>query len=312
MKSETSERVLMVDKRFRVLAIALVLNGIVAFSKIVVGIATGLLMITADGVHSLGDAASNVIGMVSLHYARRSPDEKYPYGYAKFETIAAFGVGFLLLFAVREILERMYARFIDSHAVGIGGWIFVVMAATLIINMWVVRYETKRGKELASDFLLIDAAETKSDIFISLVVLAGLGIMKLGFWFVDVALAALIVVFILRSFWQNLKKTFHVLADAAVVPELEIMRVAESVPGVQFCHAARSRGRPDAFFIDAHIGVFHNTSVEEAHDIISHRVKLALQKHFDKDKVQCVTIHIEPDHEAARTRRQSVFKEGDY
>lgn len=308
--SEKSERVELVDKRFNVLVIALVLNGIAAFSKIIIGIATGILMITADGVHSLGDMLSNIVCMMSLRYSRRSPDEKYPYGYAKFETIAAFGGCFLLLVGVFEIAERLYHRIAHADAIEFQWWIVSVMAALMIISAWVVWYETKRGKELLGDSLIVDAAETKNDVLVTAGVLVGLFAVKFGYQWVDVLFTLIIMVSILISFWQNLKRTFNVLADASVVPELEIMRVAESVPGVQFCHAARSRGRPDAFFIDVHIGVLYRMSVEEAHDVISHRVKLALKKHFKN--VQCVTIHIEPDHEAARTRSRSVFKKKDY
>lgn len=308
--SETSERVRLVDKRFRVLLIALIVNGIAAFSKIIIGTTTGILMIAADGVHSLGDILSNIVCMVSLRYARRDADAKYPYGYAKFETIAAFGGCFLLLVGVFEITERLYYRIAHTDVIEFKWWIVGVMAMLMMMSSWVVWYETKRGKKLLGDSLIVDAAETRNDVLFMAGVLVGLFAIKFGYRWADPLFTAMITVIILISFWKNLKRTFHVLADASVVPELEIMRIAESVPGVQFCHAARSRGRPDAVFIDVHIGVLPRITVEEAHDVISHRVKLELQDHFKN--VQCVTIHIEPDNEAARTRSQSVFKEGDY
>ncbi|MCS7072817.1 MAG: cation transporter, partial [Anaerolinea sp.] len=58
----------------RVLVIVLVLNWLVAGSKIILGLLTGALSITADGFHSLMDGSSNVIALVALRVAARPPD----------------------------------------------------------------------------------------------------------------------------------------------------------------------------------------------------------------------------------------------
>src|SRR6187399_606652 len=72
----------------RVLAITLVLNLIVAASKILIGLVSGALAITADGFNSLIDAFSNVVALVANRLAERPPDADHPYGHRRFETIA--------------------------------------------------------------------------------------------------------------------------------------------------------------------------------------------------------------------------------
>src|SRR6185436_14159192 len=77
----------------RALVTTLVLNLIVAVSKIVIGLASGALAITADGFNSLIDAISNVIALVAHRLAERPPDADHPYGHGRYETIAALAIG---------------------------------------------------------------------------------------------------------------------------------------------------------------------------------------------------------------------------
>ena len=73
----------------RVLLQVFFLNLGVAVAKITFGYASGAISILSDGFHSLTDAASNLVGMVGVHAARRPPDEDHPYGHRKYETVAA-------------------------------------------------------------------------------------------------------------------------------------------------------------------------------------------------------------------------------
>jgi len=73
----------------QVLLITLVLNLLVAFSKIGIGTLTGALAILADGFHSLVDGSSNVVALVANRLAARPPDADHPYGHRRYETVAA-------------------------------------------------------------------------------------------------------------------------------------------------------------------------------------------------------------------------------
>ncbi len=90
----------------RVLVRVLLLNLGVALAKIAFGYASGAISMLSDGFHSLTDAASNVVGLVGVHAAKRPPDEDHPYGHRKYETVAAAAVTVFLLLAVIEILRQ--------------------------------------------------------------------------------------------------------------------------------------------------------------------------------------------------------------
>src|SRR4030042_7081774 len=87
----------------RILLLILVLNWLVAFAKVIYGLMTRCASMTADGVHSFGDGASNIIGIVGIWAASKPEDEDHPYGHKKFETIATLGIAIILFLAAFNI-----------------------------------------------------------------------------------------------------------------------------------------------------------------------------------------------------------------
>ena len=77
----------------RVLVVIMLLNLAVAAAKFFYGSVTGSVSMRADGIASVFDAASNVIGIAGMLIAARPADTDHPYGHAKFETYASAVIG---------------------------------------------------------------------------------------------------------------------------------------------------------------------------------------------------------------------------
>src|SRR5262245_46448906 len=86
------------------------LNLAVAIAKLAYGWKSGAIAMTADGIHSLLDASSNVVGLAGLSVARRPPDANHPYGHRKYETFAALGVAVMLFAGCQEVVQTVIAR----------------------------------------------------------------------------------------------------------------------------------------------------------------------------------------------------------
>ena len=95
----------------RVLWAVLIANLTITAVKIFLGAITGSLAVVADGFHSLVNSSSNLIGLAAIRLAGRPADERYPYGYQRFETIGALGIGGLLLVAAWEIVKSVFEGF---------------------------------------------------------------------------------------------------------------------------------------------------------------------------------------------------------
>ena len=269
----------------------LFLNLAVAIVKIVLGSFTGAVSILSDGFHSLTDAASNVVALVGVSAASRPPDENHPYGHRKYETIASLGILVFLGAVLLQVLSAAYDRLVNGgiprvFPEGIG-----VMSATLVVNLFVVRYELREGVRLKSEVLRADAKHTRSDVLTSVAVLAALIGVWLGYPLLDPLAAILVSAFIGYAGWQIAQDASRILSDEIVIAEEDVRAVVRSVPAVLGCHRIRTRGSADHIFMDLHIWLDGKTPLESAHST-SHVVKDRLMTRFPH--VADVVIHIEP------------------
>ena len=280
------------DLLARVLVRVLALNVLVAGAKLAFGYLSGSVSIVSDGFHSLSDATSNVMGLVGLRAARKPPDANHPYGHRKFETLAAAGIFIFLLLAVVEVVESAFGRLRSGVGeIHLTPASFIVMLVTLAINVLVVRYESKKGKELASELLLADAAHTQSDVLTSCAVLASLGGVALGYPQSDAVGALVVAVFIARTGFEIARETTGILSDRMVMNGDDIRAVVMSEPGVVGCHHIRTRGSLDHTFLDLHVWFPADMPLSEAHRL-SHVVKDRLMARFPQ--IADAIIHIEP------------------
>jgi cation diffusion facilitator family transporter len=281
---------------YRVLLRVLVLNLVVAVAKLVLGYATGAVSVISDGFHSLTDAASNVMGLVGLRASRKPPDEDHPYGHRKYETLAAAGIFVFLLFVVMEVTRAAINRLYGGASPSVSAVSFVVMLLTLVINLWVVRYEGSEARRLTSELLLADALATRSDVLTSCAVIVSLVAVRLGYPVLDAVGGLVIAFFIARTGWEIGRNTSRVLSDRVVLAEDDIRRVVMTEPAVMGCHHIRSRGSADHTFLDLHVWFQADMTLYEAHRL-SHVVKDKLMARYPQ--IADAIIHIEPPPSAA-------------
>lgn len=280
----------------RVLWVTLALNVLVSALKLGAGYFYGSIGMVADGFHSFFDASSNVVGLIGLGIAVLPPDRGHPYGHKKFETLAATGVAVLLFITCFEVLQRAYSQITGAVAateVTLAG--FGVMALSIAVNGFVTRYESKRGREYGSDFLLADSAHTKSDILASVSVIVGMAAVGLGFPLADPIAAVVIAALIGRVGYGIIRNSAEVLCDASVIEPDEVEALCMTVEGVFHCHHIRSRGREDEVMVDLRVHVDPMLTTAESHEI-AHRVEQKIKK-FMPGVVE-VVVHIEPERRA--------------
>ncbi len=275
----------------RILIVILFFNWLVAFSKLIYGLITRSAAMTADGVHSFADGASNIIGLVGIWAASKPVDEDHPYGHKKYETIATLGISVMLFLASFDIIKDSFSRFLHPVVPDVNIFSFSVMAATLLINVFVTKYEYKKGVALSSDILICDSMQTKSDIFVSIAVIVTLISTKLGLPILDTIVAFVVGILIAKAGFDILKKSSDVLCDKEAIEKGKIARVVSGLDGVKAIHKIRTRGREDDVHVDLHVTVNTSMHVDTAHEL-SHKISDTL-----KEKIPGITdviVHIEP------------------
>jgi cation diffusion facilitator family transporter len=275
----------------RVLVQIFVLNIIVAAAKLAYGYYSGSVSILSDGFHSLTDSCSNIAALVGVRVARKPPDDDHPYGHRKFETMAAGLIAAFLLLVIVEIVRGTIRRLRAGGAPEIGPEAFVLMVATLAVNLFVTWYERRQAERLGSEVLFADAMHTRSDVLTSIAVIGALVGTELGYPVLDPLAALLVVGFIARAGWEIAMSTSGILADRVVIAESDLRDLVMSVPGVIGCHHIRTRGAADHVFLDLHLWVRPDMRLDDAH-AKSHDVKDLLMARFPQ--IADAIIHIEP------------------
>src|SRR4051812_6871169 len=146
---------------------------------------SGAVSILSDGFHSLADASSNIVALVGVAAAQRPADQDHPYGHRKYETMASIGIVMFMLLVLSELTRNAIEHLRAPHSPTIVPLGIVMMLVTLVINIFVVRYESSAGRRLRSEVLNADARHTRSDVWTTLAVLVALVGVSLGYPILD-------------------------------------------------------------------------------------------------------------------------------
>jgi divalent metal cation (Fe/Co/Zn/Cd) transporter len=236
----------------------LVANAAVVAVKLTIGIRTGTLAVLGAALESGLDMLNNVMGILLVTLASQAPDDDHPYGHDKFETLGAIGiVGFLsitcfelLREGVQKLVHAEMPRQPTHSEIG-------VLAATVLVNIFVVWYERKRGRELQSAFLM----------------------------------AIIVALIIAWTGYGILRETIPILVDQRGVDPDDLRQRVAAVDGVRVVRSVRSRlTASGTLFAEVTIGVNDSMSVVDAHrlaDAVESRIAAAYG-------VAEVTVHVEP------------------
>ena len=273
----------------KILRIILILNLIVAAVKIFYGYQTNILSIMTDGYDSLFDGIANVVGIFAIIIASRPSNDQQQYGYSKVETFSAIVISILLFITGYGVLSEAIGRFYGIGTPNVSLESFIVLAATLAINIPVAVYEYRKGRELNSPVLISDSKHTITDVFITIAVLVGLIFMKMGLTLVDPILSVVIAIIIVNTGISILLENIKVLLDTNVLENDEIEKIILNVEGVKGVSDIRSRGTKSSVFVDFHLILDGNINVSDAQKI-KNDCKCELTKNFSQIKDMLIEI----------------------
>jgi cation diffusion facilitator family transporter len=279
----------------RVLWLILLANWAVALAKVVLGVVASSAAMTADGLHSFLDGASNVIGLVAMHYAGQPADPEHPYGHQKFEALAALAIGVMIGVGVLQLGQMAVDAIVRNIHPTVGLQSLGVMVVTVVVNLLVTRYERREGQRLGSSLLLADAQHTLSDVFVSLTVIVSLGLSWAGVGRADGVVALVVLGFVSWTGWSIIKQAAGILADMVRIDPAAVRAVCEGIPDVIRVRDVRSRGMEGSVYVDLKLDVDPQLTIERAH-AASDAVELAISRAFPE--VVDVVVHVEPGHPA--------------
>ena len=283
------------EKIIRTSWVAIAVNALLAFLKLLAGFLSGSYAVIADGIDSVSDIVSSIVVLIAARIIARPPNIKFPYGYKKADTIATKVLSFIIFFAGAQLAYSTVRMFVSGEVLEAPGllaiWVTLIsIAGKLFLALMLFR----TGKKVESTMLIANARNMRNDILLSISVLAGLlFIYILDKPLIDRIVAFLISLFIMYEGFRIFMKSNIDLMDG--IDNIDVYNrlfdSVHSVRGAHNPHRVRARKIGHYYMINLDIEVDPDLSVKDAHDIAKHvenSIKSNLRNIYD------VMVHVEP------------------
>jgi cation diffusion facilitator family transporter len=284
----------------RAATISVVSNAFLVLGKLVVGLATGSVSVISEAIHSGIDLVAAAIALFAVRTANSPADRDHPYGHGKIENLSGTVEAILIFLAAAWIIYEAVHKLIASTPVEMPGLGIAVMAVSALANYLVSRMLFRVGKTTDSIALQADAWHLRTDVWTSAGVMAGLATMLLArrqfpllsVGWIDPVAAIAVAMLIIKAAWDLTRQSIRDVIDTRL-PDEEVRWIGDhlrTIAGVCGFHAMRTRKAGPQRFVDFHLQVDRNLSVENSHRL-AHDISGALNDHFGNVSV---TIHVEP------------------
>jgi cation diffusion facilitator family transporter len=258
----------------------------IAAAVVTIGMKTAAWLLTGS-VGLLSDAAESVVNLVAaittlgmLTVAARPPDEDHAYGHDKAEYFASGVEGSLIIVAAVAIAWSAVNRLLHPAPIEQVGLGLVVSTGASLVNLAVSRVLFRAGKKHHSIALEADAHHLMTDVWTSVGVIAGIGVVALTGWDrLDPIVAIAVALNITWSGVKLMRRSALGLLDTSLPPDEQaaVQQVLEAHrgPEVQF-HALRTRQAASRRFVSVHVLVPGSWNVSRGHALlerIEHEVR---------------------------------------
>jgi cation diffusion facilitator family transporter len=255
---------------------------------------TGSVGLLSDAIESFVNLAAAMMALWILTVAATPADDRHAHGHSKAEYFSSAFEGLMIVFAALSIIWAAVDRLWNLQpleSVGIGLAVSVVAS---IVNLLVARILLKIGRDNHSIVLEADAHHLMTDVWTSVGVVVGVGLVWVTGWlWLDPVIAIAVALNIVWTGWQLMHRSAAGLMDVSLpeekVAEIEAVLKSYREQGLDF-HALRTRQAGSRAFVSVHVLVPGQWTVKEAHDW-AERIERDIRKVMPR--VNAMT-HLEP------------------
>ena len=283
--------------RRRAMAASLLVSVLMLVGKITAGVLTGSTAIYADAAESVIHLFATGFAGFSLWYASTPPDPGHPYGHGKVAYVASAVEGTLILLAAVGIGWLAVQDLLTGHELRQLDLGLYVLAGLTVLNLVLGWYLVRTGRRTNSLVLVSNGQHVLTDMWTSLGVIVGVGLVWLtGIRWLDPAVGLLVAANILWTATDLLRRSVYGLLDEAdpdaTTALLSELRAAVEEDLIAGFHQVRHRQSGDQVWIEYHLMFPGEMPIHEAH-ARSHRVEDRVDALFPDDDIY-VTAHLEP------------------
>jgi cation diffusion facilitator family transporter len=248
----------------------------------------------SDAIESFVNLAGAVMALGMLSVAARPANDSHAYGHTKAEYFSSAFEGVLILAAAVWIAVEAVERLTDPRPIVSASIGLAVAALATAVNLATARILMSVGREAKSIALEADAHHLFTDVWTSIGVIAGVGLVWVTGWlWLDPTIALLVAANIVWTGWHLARRSAAGLMDASLpgaeLKQIEAILAAYRQQGLEF-HALRTRQAGSRAFVTMHVLVPGAWTVQQGHEW-SERIEADLRRALPGVHV---TTHIEP------------------
>ena len=273
-------------------AVGIFLNLLLSAGKMIAGLITGSIAITADAFNNLTDAGSSVVTLVGFRMAGKQADDDHPFGHGRIEYLSGLAVSVVILLVGLELAKSSVEKIIHPEPVEFS-WLYAgILIAAICVKLWMSYFNRSLSRRIGSAAMAATATDSLSDAVATSAVLLSAIIGKFTGVNIDAWAGILVALFILRAGWGAAKDTLNPLLGQSPDPELvrDIERTVLAHPQVVGIHdmIIHDYG-PGRSMMSLHAEVPAGSDIMEVHDEID-AIERELKAKYRID----ASIHMDP------------------
>ena len=288
-------------------AVGIFLNLLLSAGKMIAGVLTGSIAITADAFNNLTDAGSSVVTLVGFRMAGKQADGDHPFGHGRIEYLSGLAVSVVILLVGLELAKSSVEKIIHPEPVEFSWLSAGILAAAICVKLWMSYFNRSLSRRIGSAAMAATAPDSLSDAAATSAVLLSSLIGRFTGVNIDAWAGILVAIFILRAGWGAAKDTLNPLLGQSPDPELvrDIERTVLAHPQVVGIHdmIIHDYG-PGRSMMSLHAEVPAGADIMAVHDEID-AIERELKAKYRID----ASIHMDPivtGDETIRRARQMV------
>lgn len=273
-------------------AVGIVCNLFLFAVKLLAGILSGSVSITADAINNLFDASSSIISLIGFKLAAKPADADHPYGHARYEYLSGLLVAVLILYVGIELLRSSFAKVLAPEPVAFNWLTLCVLVLSILVKLWMAGFNKKVGKKIHSQTLLATSADSRNDVITTTAVLAAALVSRFTNLELDGYVGMAVALFILYSGVGLVRETLDPILGRAPDPDFveEIRERIMANDGVLGTHDLMVHDYgPGCQFASVHVEVAAEADVLRMHDLIDN-----IERMFWDTYGLHMVIHMDP------------------
>lgn len=268
-------------------------NIILFVGKLLAGIITSSISITADALNNLSDAGSSIVTLAGFKLAAQKPDSKHPYGHGRIEYLAGLAVAAVILIMGFELFRDSIGKVLHPQDTEFSYVVIFILLASILVKCYMAYYNYSIGKEIDSAAVRAAAMDSMSDCIATGAVLVTTVLNHMYGWQLDGYCGILVSLFIMYSGIQAARDSVDPLLgiepDEEFLQQIEDISLSfdENIVGIHDL-MVHDYG-PGRKIISLHAEVPADSNMIQIHDVIDN-----LEKKLSKDLGCMATIHMDP------------------